>query len=86
MMKSEKFEKEQKEAAEKLAKLKGLQAKAEKQAKKEEEQQEEKDNTSMDIDDMPVLISDTVSDDSTKSTKKKCISTKKPTKLPLRRN
>ena len=55
--KAEKFEKEQKEAAEKLTKLKGMKTKSEKQVKKEEPQKE-KDNTSMDTDDMTVLISD----------------------------
>ena len=70
----------------KKKKLEQLQpAKAEKQEKKEEKPQKEEDNKAMDTDDMPLLISDTDSDDGSKRMKKKCIVNKKPTKLLLRK-
>ena len=86
-MKAEKKEKEAKEMQlqkKKLQKL-GQPAKVEKQGEKKEEPQKEEDDAPMDTDDMPLLISDTDSNDDTKGMKKKWIVHKKPTKPPLRK-
>ena len=84
-MKAVKKIKEKKEIQVKKKNLEQLQpTKDEKQEKKEDKPQKEADDT-MDTDDMPLLISDTNSDDSSKGMKRKCIVNEKPTKPLLRK-
>ena len=92
LMKAEKKMKGEKEMQIKKKKLEqmGQLTKGEKQEKKDEnlqkeEEQQKKDDAPMDTDDMPLLISNTDSDDGLKGTKKKCIFNKKPTKPPIRK-
>ena len=86
LTKAEKKIKEEKEMQVTKKKLEQLQpTKTDKQEKKEEKPQKEEDDKAMDTDDMPLLISNTVSDDGSKGTKKKHIVNKKPTKPPLRK-
>ena len=68
----------------------GQVTKTEKQEKKEEnkqkeEEQQKMDDAPMDTDDMPLLISNTDSDDSSKGTKRKHIFNQKPTKPPIKK-
>ena len=92
LLKAEKKIKEVKEMQIKKKKLEqmGQLTKGEKQERKEEnlqkeEEQQKKDDTPMDTDNMPLLISDTNNDDGLKGTKKKYIFNKKPTKPPIRK-
>ena len=90
LMMTEKTIKEEKEMQIKKKKLEqlGQLTKGEKQKKDEnlqKEEQQKKDDAPMDTADMPLLISDTDSDDSSKGTKKKHIFNKKPTKPTIRK-